>query len=986
MSSPSSSKKTAAKKSSKKGGSSNVIAFTNFGGTEEASRKVEYSLYSESRASRYAAARNVTEIGLRSLTRICLEAMAANIEAYFSTLADNRRYQLIPEQLITILANLVAQSKPTLAADNVYKLFIMYCEPTSLDLSIWANQSDILTLLKRHRDICENVRELNINDPANSPKGAEIVRLMPQLVSLDARGHSNLGATVLETLSQYENLTRLNLSFTAATMQDLKEVLALPKLAVLKLGNTPLGTDKVISTVINELEMVAPLQRLKVCNTDFGSASLDAVAKKFGGTLEALDMMSTICRKLAPLHLFVNMTKLNLSHLTSRKKGPAELPKDFFSSMKTFLGRPAGPRVETFIIGGTPELTPQILNPLALLLPHLTRLSLFSCTRINNLQSVFTTALNLENLDVSDTGVTDATFEVLSQPGLYEHEGAMKRPGSRLRFLNISKTKVGDVGIGYICNCEDLQELLLESTPITPAGVLKVAETGVRDLALTSCRGAAKKKASNTDDDAKLKIVLRRLPPNLPEEIFRSSINPWLEMTDSYYYCSGKQAKSAAKENVYSRAYIHFKDVPSLLEFHRGFEGHVFADAKGNETRIHIEFAPSQQCPKRKVKVDSRIATISDDSDYKAFLERLEKGGDYLGEETTPELPSKPSVSSPSRQDPKSTPLLDELRNKKAAQDAKSKKGKSRQDAQPKRIQQPQQQQPKKEQNTKKERNTRQQAGASSPAAPTSNVDDNKSGSKPSRRERNKKKKDAGGKEASAAQPTKAIYASKSLSIEQNNNKSFPPLPPPSAAAPVPLQPILQQTAQPVKPQQPVSKSMPPQQQQQPPIPTQPIPPQNPPTNIAIPSSSEPIKTEPINPRAKERELRDRELQRREKAREALAAALAASNNSAPPVSQPLPPQAASENVSSSNVVAAPAAAATTRLKIVVTKKDGSITSSGGVQPAPSQPQQQQTASNYVPSVFDQVGDKTGSNAGSSDGRGGSAAGERSNRGGRRRA
>lgn len=97
----------------------------------------------------------------------------------------------------------------------------------------------------------------------------------------------------------------------------------------------------------------------------------------------------------------------------------------------------------------------------------------------------------------------------------------------------------------------------------------------------------------------RLKIVVRRLPPNLPEDIFWQSVSSWV--TDDTVawktYFPGKPKKrydqyplvmipsayllSMNKENISSRAYIAFKNSEHLLIFSREYDGHKFVDKSG---------------------------------------------------------------------------------------------------------------------------------------------------------------------------------------------------------------------------------------------------------------------------------------------------------------------------------------------------------------------------------------------------------------------
>jgi hypothetical protein len=98
---------------------------------------------------------------------------------------------------------------------------------------------------------------------------------------------------------------------------------------------------------------------------------------------------------------------------------------------------------------------------------------------------------------------------------------------------------------------------------------------------------------------------------------------------------SNKDGYSKGKENVASRAYLHFKTVSHLAEFHRGYDGHVFRDGKGivsaplyaqfrplttgplgNTTQVLVEFAPYSRVPQGRTKQDPRMSTIDDGAGF----------------------------------------------------------------------------------------------------------------------------------------------------------------------------------------------------------------------------------------------------------------------------------------------------------------------------------------------------------------------------------
>lgn len=115
----------------------------------------------------------------------------------------------------------------------------------------------------------------------------------------------------------------------------------------------------------------------------------------------------------------------------------------------------------------------------------------------------------------------------------------------------------------------------------------------------------AKKKAKRQRKNAlKTKIVVRRLPANLPEEVFMNAVKRWTgdDVVDYKFYVPGKVTQrydfycnnylypsgliplfynSKGKENVFSRAYFHMKTMEAVIAFHQGFDGHIFVDNRG---------------------------------------------------------------------------------------------------------------------------------------------------------------------------------------------------------------------------------------------------------------------------------------------------------------------------------------------------------------------------------------------------------------------
>ncbi|KAK4683780.1 regulator of nonsense transcripts 3, partial [Tremellales sp. Uapishka_1] len=165
---------------------------------------------------------------------------------------------------------------------------------------------------------------------------------------------------------------------------------------------------------------------------------------------------------------------------------------------------------------------------------------------------------------------------------------------------------------------------------------------------------------------ARTKLVIRRLPPTLPAEIFWKSVSAWVTDETCLWkqYIKGRAGDAYGSHPVHSRAYCLMADNTSLVNFHRGFDGHVFRSKAGVEYQAVVEFAPMQKTPyKVKTKADARQGTIEDDPDFTSFLNSLSAPA------TKPIL----EVSAPESQ-PLTTPLIEHLRlhGKAAKRQAKS--------------------------------------------------------------------------------------------------------------------------------------------------------------------------------------------------------------------------------------------------------------------------------------------------------------------------
>ncbi|KAF8583443.1 hypothetical protein K439DRAFT_1661244 [Ramaria rubella] len=178
----------------------------------------------------------------------------------------------------------------------------------------------------------------------------------------------------------------------------------------------------------------------------------------------------------------------------------------------------------------------------------------------------------------------------------------------------------------------------------------------------------AKQQASSL---IRFKAIVRRLPPNLPEQVFWHSVQPWVsdETASWKVFYQGKLRKKLNKENIPSRAYVLFKNEEHLATFSREYDGHLFRDKQGNESQAVVEFAPNQKVPPEKKKVDSRHATIQQDEDYLSFIDSLQNPPIKLVEVDVDAL----LASTLPPEEPKTTPLLAALREQKhAAQEKKT--------------------------------------------------------------------------------------------------------------------------------------------------------------------------------------------------------------------------------------------------------------------------------------------------------------------------
>ncbi|KAH8928350.1 hypothetical protein BT69DRAFT_1346661 [Atractiella rhizophila] len=172
---------------------------------------------------------------------------------------------------------------------------------------------------------------------------------------------------------------------------------------------------------------------------------------------------------------------------------------------------------------------------------------------------------------------------------------------------------------------------------------------------------AADKEKQDQNVAQQLKVVVRKLPQELPENVFWKTVEKWIgeekEKTSWTWWSQGKIRKMKNKHDINSRAYITFKNYDDLLAFHQGFDGWLFRDKQGTVYQAVVDFAPFQKTPVPTRKTDPRQGTIDEDEEYKSFLDRL---ANPPTEE--PEAPPAPVEVS------KTTPLLQHIRAQREAE------------------------------------------------------------------------------------------------------------------------------------------------------------------------------------------------------------------------------------------------------------------------------------------------------------------------------
>ncbi|KAK3720990.1 hypothetical protein LTR37_003280 [Vermiconidia calcicola] len=184
---------------------------------------------------------------------------------------------------------------------------------------------------------------------------------------------------------------------------------------------------------------------------------------------------------------------------------------------------------------------------------------------------------------------------------------------------------------------------------------------------------AAARAAPSKASAPRLKLEVRRLPPGLTLAEFEETLGEEWKLgngkVDWREYRQGKtRTPGAGKLPEQSRCYLHVVREAYVKEFEKRFLEVVFHDKAGTHKNPDLKhfaptlgFAPNQRTPlqQNKQRTDNRQGTIDQDPEFIAFLEA----------ETQPITKSsllEAAAEKDGAKDVKTTPLIEDLREKKA--------------------------------------------------------------------------------------------------------------------------------------------------------------------------------------------------------------------------------------------------------------------------------------------------------------------------------
>ncbi|CAL5401750.1 unnamed protein product [Camellia sinensis] len=161
------------------------------------------------------------------------------------------------------------------------------------------------------------------------------------------------------------------------------------------------------------------------------------------------------------------------------------------------------------------------------------------------------------------------------------------------------------------------------------------------------------------------KVVVRHLPPTVSQSMLMEQIDS--RFAGRYNWVSFQPGKTSQKRQSYSRAYVDFKRPEDVVDFAEFFDGHVFVNEKGTQFKTIVEYAPSQRVPKQWSKKDGREGTILKDPEYLEFLDFIAKPVENLPSAEIQLERREAERSGAAKDAPVVTPLMDFVRQKRAA-------------------------------------------------------------------------------------------------------------------------------------------------------------------------------------------------------------------------------------------------------------------------------------------------------------------------------
>ncbi|KAB2575031.1 Regulator of nonsense transcripts 3B [Lasiodiplodia theobromae] len=205
-------------------------------------------------------------------------------------------------------------------------------------------------------------------------------------------------------------------------------------------------------------------------------------------------------------------------------------------------------------------------------------------------------------------------------------------------------------------------------------GVLPVPAAALQKNTTPAAANGAPRAATNRSHQPRLKLVVRRLAPALTQQEFELAMGDEWKLgqgkVDWFTYKAGKISKDLAKPSKPSRAYFRLTDQAHVVPLADKVRKTAFNDAK-NSTRDPVligpptvEFAPFSRTPGGRRRNDARQGLIDQDPEFKDFLESL----------TNPAPKPAPvdnvvDDATVKKEEVKTTPLIEHLREKKAAKE-----------------------------------------------------------------------------------------------------------------------------------------------------------------------------------------------------------------------------------------------------------------------------------------------------------------------------